>query len=104
MEEPTIYRARVNAYQDDRDDQLPSEEGTFKSTALASTVGGDTLSEKDFDIFFIPEGLWPALLSLLSCCLLLAMMRWRCENIQINRNKIANSEYGRLHFSLSTEW
>jgi len=57
MEQPTIYRARVNAYHDDRDDYFPSEEGTFKSNALASTVGGDTMSEQDFDIFVIPEGL-----------------------------------------------
>jgi hypothetical protein len=58
MEEPTVYRARINAYQDDHEDRFPSEEGTFKSTVLTS----DVLSDKDFDIFVIPEGLHRAFL------------------------------------------
>ena len=55
MEEPTIYRARVNAY-DNEPETLPSEENTFKSTTYVSTVGADTISDKDYDIFVIPEG------------------------------------------------
>jgi hypothetical protein len=58
MQEPTIYRQPVGLSSADNDmSTLPSEENTVGSHAYpTSTVGGDTVSEKDYHVFVIPEG------------------------------------------------
>ncbi len=69
MQEPTIYRAPIAPHGiDPESSMLPSEENTFKSTVISSTLPAtayDAMSEKDYHDFIIPEGKSEKLLSAL---------------------------------------